>query len=300
MKWLKIASENGNLKAEKYLEKHSKMTADEVEDATIKNIMFPKQPPKANPLDQELYGKAVREAASKGSKMAQNLIEIWNHMNFAMEAFKKKNYALLVQELSQAIFIDHQIVEVPEMFIPCIKEMIEVNPENIDAITCYVRINTTSNIMPVLLSKYLELHPKDAFLVEMIISCCIIRLNQKEFGLGFANCIIEGEPNSLRFLYCRAIALCLQDTQTPEIIKALDAFLALAPEDHNKVPACHYRKAEYFAAFEKNYLKFKESFEAGLEAEKKQLPCFLPYDFPQKHILERYRFCTHIPDCVHN
>uniref|UniRef100_A0A914XWD2 Uncharacterized protein n=1 Tax=Panagrolaimus superbus TaxID=310955 RepID=A0A914XWD2_9BILA len=125
MKWLKIASENGNLKAEKYLEKHSKMTADEVEDATIENIMFPKQPSKANPLDQELYGKAVREAASKGSKMAQNLIEIWNHMNFAMEAFKKKNYALLVQELSHAIFIDHQIVEVPEMFIPCIKEMIE-------------------------------------------------------------------------------------------------------------------------------------------------------------------------------
>uniref|UniRef100_A0AC34FWL9 Uncharacterized protein n=1 Tax=Panagrolaimus sp. ES5 TaxID=591445 RepID=A0AC34FWL9_9BILA len=184
-----------------------------------------------------------------------------------MEAFKAKNYAKVVEAISQAIFIDHQIVEVPEMFFPCIEEMIKLKPEDIDAITCFVRINTKNDIMPALLAVYLELHPKDAYLLEMLISCNVVRLNQKEMGLEIANYC---EPKSLRFLYCRAIALCLQDKQTPETIKALDAFLGLAPEDHNKVPACHYRKAEYYAAYEKNFAKFVESFEAGLEAEKKQ------------------------------
>uniref|UniRef100_A0AC34GIY8 Uncharacterized protein n=1 Tax=Panagrolaimus sp. ES5 TaxID=591445 RepID=A0AC34GIY8_9BILA len=61
------------------------------------------------------------EAASKGSKMAQKLLQIWKHMNDAMEAFKAKNYAKVVEALSQAIFIDHQIVEIPELFIPCIE-----------------------------------------------------------------------------------------------------------------------------------------------------------------------------------
>lgn len=78
----------------------------------------------------------------------------------------------------------------------------------------------------------------------------------------------------------------MSDGIKPETIKALDAFLAVVPTDHDKVPACHYRKAFQYLAT-KNMKKFMESYETGLAAEKKQLPCFLPYSFPQKHFLER-------------
>uniref|UniRef100_A0AC34FX24 Sel1 repeat family protein n=1 Tax=Panagrolaimus sp. ES5 TaxID=591445 RepID=A0AC34FX24_9BILA len=60
MKWLRIASEKGNLVAERFLESREKMTENEVKVDTMKNLLFPKLPPEANPLDQEQYGKAVR------------------------------------------------------------------------------------------------------------------------------------------------------------------------------------------------------------------------------------------------
>uniref|UniRef100_A0A914P4H8 MYND-type domain-containing protein n=1 Tax=Panagrolaimus davidi TaxID=227884 RepID=A0A914P4H8_9BILA len=91
-------------------------------------------------------------------------------------------------------------------------------------------------------------------------------------------------PNSLRFMYFHAIALCMQDELPEECIKALDDFLALAPKDHDKVPACYYRKATYYLSKEDNN-NFYAFFKKGLEAERDQLPCFLPYQFPMKDML---------------
>lgn len=44
-------------------------------------------------------------------------------MNIAMDAFKKSDCAGLVAALSEAIRLDHEIVEVPELF----KSIIEVS-----------------------------------------------------------------------------------------------------------------------------------------------------------------------------
>uniref|UniRef100_A0AC34GN69 MYND-type domain-containing protein n=1 Tax=Panagrolaimus sp. ES5 TaxID=591445 RepID=A0AC34GN69_9BILA len=93
-------------------------------------------------------------------------------------------------------------------------------------------------------------------------------------------------PNSLRLLYCYAVALCQQEGQPPECIKALDKFLAVAPKDNDKVPACHYRKAMFYN-YHKDIPNFLASFEAGLAAEKEQLPCFLPYFFKAKTLMEK-------------
>uniref|UniRef100_A0A914Y3E9 Tetratricopeptide repeat protein n=1 Tax=Panagrolaimus superbus TaxID=310955 RepID=A0A914Y3E9_9BILA len=93
-------------------------------------------------------------------------------------------------------------------------------------------------------------------------------------------------PNSLIMLYNYAIVLCLQDIPTEECIKALDAFLAIAPKDHRYVPACYYRKAHYFLS-KKDIYQFVSTFEEGLAAEKLQLICYLPYNYPEKYLLEK-------------
>ena len=89
--------------------------------------------------------------------------------------------------------------------------------------------------------------------------------------------------------------MCIQVKPTENSIKALDDFLAVAPSDHDKVPACHYRKAMYYMGVSQMD-KFVKCFEAGLKAERIQLPCFLPYAFPAKGMLEKvYEITTNGP-----
>uniref|UniRef100_A0A914YSU1 DZIP3-like HEPN domain-containing protein n=1 Tax=Panagrolaimus superbus TaxID=310955 RepID=A0A914YSU1_9BILA len=247
MKWLQIAASKGDLLAAQDLERRKKMTPDETMFESLQRLIFPGMSEESDPLDQDQYRKFVKEAAKKGSKIAQRHLDIWNNLNTSMNAFKKNDYEALVAALANAIRLDFQVVKIPEMFHRVINERIKTHPKDHDTITCYVRLNSKKS-------------------VNCNDDCWIY-------------------PKSLRFLYCRAIALCSLDDKTPRSLKALDDFLAIAPEDHDKVPACYYRKAFYYLRNDK--IKFLEAYEAGLASEKKQLPCFLPYSFPRKDLLER-------------
>uniref|UniRef100_A0AC35GYU6 Uncharacterized protein n=1 Tax=Panagrolaimus sp. PS1159 TaxID=55785 RepID=A0AC35GYU6_9BILA len=85
-------------------------------------------------------------------------------------------------------------------------------------------------------------------------------------------------------MFDHAVVLFAQKPSSKDCIKFFDDFLAVAPVDHPKVPACHYLKAEYFRRDDKNLSR--AFYEAGLAAEKKQLPCFLPYSFERKELLK--------------
>lgn len=63
----------------------------------------------------------IKEAAKKGSLTAKRHLDIWKFLNIAMDAFKKSDFAELVKALSDAIRLDHQIVEVSELFKPVIE-----------------------------------------------------------------------------------------------------------------------------------------------------------------------------------
>uniref|UniRef100_A0A914PXQ9 Uncharacterized protein n=1 Tax=Panagrolaimus davidi TaxID=227884 RepID=A0A914PXQ9_9BILA len=113
--------------------------------------------------------------------------------------------------------------------------------------------------------------------------------NRNAQALASANHALQLHPTSLRFLYWKAIASCLQEDDSG-CIEALDAFLAVAPNDHNKVPSCHYRKALHYGSRVNDAL-FVQAFEAAVESEQYQLPCFLPYQFPIK---EDIRMCYNV------
>lgn len=70
---------------------------------------------------------------------------------------------------------------------------------------------------------------------------------------------------------------------------AYRSFLAVAPPDHRWVPRAHYTLAVQRLKLKEKKLDFEELLRPGLEAERVQLPCFLPVVSQDKQFLERMR-----------
>jgi hypothetical protein len=160
---------------------------------------------------------------------------------------------------------------------------------------CHVSLNTTGgngsylvNYLDGCLAKF----PDDPFLLEMrAIGYSAMGEHQKALDL-LQQRALKLHPNSIRLLYVRATAHSMgsdgsRTTQRKVANKAWDDFLAVAPVDHPKAPAAYYRKA-YCCMAETNKNELVECYEKGLAAERLQLPCFLPYDFPPKYRLEKF------------
>jgi hypothetical protein len=74
-----------------------------------------------------------------------------------------------------------------------------------------------------------------------------------------------------------------------EAIEAYQAFLAVASKDHRKVPESYYAMASCYFMHDKQkdiIDIIKKIYQEGEEAEKLQLPCFLPYDSKSKILVK--------------
>uniref|UniRef100_A0AC34G5P1 MYND-type domain-containing protein n=1 Tax=Panagrolaimus sp. ES5 TaxID=591445 RepID=A0AC34G5P1_9BILA len=236
-------------------------------------------------LNYEKFGKQIKEAAYNGSATAQKHLDIWKSLTEAIKAFNKNDPAGLVAALSKAIHLDHQLVEIPEMFKPVIKERFKTHPNELDTVICYVKINMKNIDLVKIVEVYVKKFPENEYLWEMYMGTFITFEHDPDAALKICKKALKRFPESLVMLYSYAIILCVQNKKTSETIKALDAFLAAAPKDHRYIPACYYRKSLYYldCGDGKNCVS---NFENGLDAEKIQLPCFLPYRWPGKNSLE--------------
>uniref|UniRef100_A0A914Q0R7 Tetratricopeptide repeat protein n=1 Tax=Panagrolaimus davidi TaxID=227884 RepID=A0A914Q0R7_9BILA len=213
------------------------------------------------------------------------MLDIYANEELAMEAFKKNDPLGVVAALSKAIHINPDVVKVHDLLKPTIEERMKTHPEELDTVTSYVHLNLNSTTFPELIKKYLPKFPNDKYFLEMQIKS-FVTLKKNFKALEVVNKALKLYPEDLGLLYLRAECLCMEDKPTEEALNALDKFLVSAPKDHEKVPACYYRKSRYFYV-NKNIEKYFECFEVGLSAEKKQLSCFMPYSFPNKELLEK-------------
>uniref|UniRef100_A0A914R0R1 DZIP3-like HEPN domain-containing protein n=1 Tax=Panagrolaimus davidi TaxID=227884 RepID=A0A914R0R1_9BILA len=287
LKWLKLSLEKGNMNAANDIERFKDKNKDDLKWISLINKVLSQTSTNTDVLDKEQHGTAIKESAKKGSTTAQRHLNIWENIELAMEAFKKNDSAGVVSGLATSIRLDHEITEVPEILFSVIDERMKTHADDLDTITCFIHTKRKKNNLLYLnaIDEYLPKFPKDEYLLEQRITSFIDSKSLKD-ALITVDKALEFYPNSLRFLYLRAIALCTQDKQQEETLKALNNFLSAAPTDHDKVPACYYQKAIYYNNIN-NIPKFIEAFEAGLAAEKKQLPCFLPYKFHDKIYLEK-------------
>ena len=99
--------------------------------------------------------------------------------------------------------------------------------------------------------------------------------------------VYKSDPEFVENLYYRAPCLRYINGREQDSIEAYRKFLTKAAPDHRKIPECYYSlgllEMTKKPLKEENVVQF---YNKGLESEKDQLPCFLPYKSNMKPLLE--------------
>ncbi|CAF1066395.1 unnamed protein product [Rotaria sordida] len=115
---------------------------------------------------------------------------------------------------------------------------------------------------------------------------------EKQDGLADFNAALELVPDNIELLYDRAAMLRLtKHVDLNVAVVAHEIFLKYAPVDHRKLPEAYYAAAScYFMNTAlKNHVELAEKYyRKGIEAEKQQLPCFLPCESNNKLFLSKF------------
>ncbi len=159
----------------------------------------------------------------------------------------------------------------------------------ISARNCYATLHLDSyELILKFLDLYKQKYPKAVCFSELSASANGF-LKRYEAALYDTNSRLEIDPNNYELLYSKAVALRLMDKDTNEAIEAYRTFLAVAPKDHRYVPESYYEMAACYFKHDMSDDEvdfIKNLYRQGEEAEKLQLPCFLPYKSTSKTLLK--------------
>ena len=236
------------------------------------------------------------EHANRGWKTARLMCDALEYFTEALYTFTQNETLTEVEEnlimynLSRCYRIEHIVARYPSAKIRdklrnlvdrVLRRCNDTVPQlDEDTRICYASLNKDS---PKQLIYFLSLckqkYPKSICFFELSAAMNGF-LGQYDITLYEANLGLEIDRNCCQLLYDKAGALRLLQTDVDEAIKAYRAFLAVAPNDHRKVPDSYYAMTMcYFMKANDQGLKnATKMFRKGEEAEKLQLPCFLPYD----------------------
>jgi len=255
------------------------------------------------------YYNELAELANDGSITAKNMCDALDHWSTAFklliktESLTEIEENTFVHELSQCYRIEHIVSQYFDFKIrEKINEIIDKVFERItkqlrdgtsqldeDVRICYVIAHMDSKESTLLFLKQCkEKYPKCIYFFEHAAAINGF-LEKYEDLLYEANCGLELDPNYTELLYFRAVALRLIHRDMNQAIEAYQNFLSSAPKDHRKVPESYYSMANcYFMCSTQTDRSdiIKQKYQQGLEAEKLQMPCFLPYQSNSKTVLE--------------
>jgi TPR repeat protein len=253
----------------------------------------------------------LNEYANRGSITAKKMCYAFEHYFQALSVFMEMDDFTLteeqedtfVHELSECFQIEHIVAQWPGLEIRqivvelvdrvlhrCSTESDDIASQlDKDARICYAVLNMDLHKqIRQFLRPCKRKYPKFAYFYELSSSVNGF-LNRYEDALYDANSGLEIDPTHTELLYFKAVALRLIGTDMDVEVKAYRDFLAVAPRDHRKVPESYYAMAScYFVRHKRNDLLgiVKQTYEQGNEAEKLQLPCFLPYQSNSKTLLK--------------
>jgi TPR repeat protein len=257
-----------------------------------------------------LYGyDALNEYANRGSITAKRLCNALEHFMEVLNIltqFKiltEQQEDTFVCELSQCYRIEHIVAQIPGLEMrQRTAEIVDrvlrrcdsgsnagVSRLDEDARVCYAVLHIDSHELIVkFLGACKQKYPKSIYFFELSASVNGW-LGRYETTLYDANTGLVLDPNYCELLYDKAVALRLLDKDMNEAIEAYQTFLTIAPKDHRKVPESFYAMAScYFVRHIHDGVAdiVKKTYQQGEEAEKRQLPCFLPYHSNNKTLLK--------------
>ncbi|CAF3443637.1 unnamed protein product [Rotaria socialis] len=251
----------------------------------------------------------LSEYANCGSITAKKICDSLEHFAQALniltqsERITEKQENIFVHELSECYRIEHIVVQIPGVKMH--QEIVEIvdrvlhhcNLEstnvasqlNEDVLICYALLHIDSHELIIeFLDSCKQKYPKSIYFFDLSASVNGW-LHRYEASVFDANTGLEIDPNYYELLYSKAVALRLLGRDMNEAIEAYRAFLAVAPKDHRKVPESYYAMAAcYFDIHKLDGLAgiVKKVYKQGEDAEKVQLPCFLPYKSNNKTLLK--------------
>ncbi|CAF0829268.1 unnamed protein product [Rotaria sordida] len=332
--WFDRACDAGNIQAqsnrstfEKILEEKQKFIGSsspnilKVMDEITNIIDFMNvNPTSCESFDQTIYDyNILNDYANRGSKTARKLCNALEHFQQAFkilmesDSLTEEQENTFVHELSQCYRIEQivaqysgmeirqKIVKIVEgVLYRCKTQSIHINSQlDEDARNCYATLHLDSYE---LILKFLDLckqnYPKSARFFELSASANGF-LKRFEAALYETNQGLEIDPNNDELLYFKAVALRLMDHHRNEAIEAYQKFLEVAPNDHRYIPESFYEMATCYLKHnmsldEENIIK--NLYRQGEEAEKLQLPCFLPYKSTSKTLLKFRLYNESLPN----
>ncbi|CAF3999454.1 unnamed protein product [Rotaria sp. Silwood2] len=251
--------------------------------------------------DSNVYDlNTLNEYAQRGSLTAEKMCNALRHFHVALhiltqsESLTKEQETIFIHEFARCCRIEHTVAKIPNTKMEeNIKNIIDrvfqrcccdSDPMNLqldeDVRVCYVVLHIDS---PKLNRQFLdsckEKYPKSVFFLEFS-AAMNVRLGQFEATLKDIYVGLEIDSNYYELLFINAILFIVTGKEINEIIKAFQHFLAVAPSDHCKVLESYYLMASSYLASGTNddsISLVKKLYQQGQEAEKLQLPYFLPY-----------------------
>ncbi|CAF3494606.1 unnamed protein product [Rotaria socialis] len=252
------------------------------------------------------------EHANRGSITARRMCDVLQHLEQALSIIKQAKTLteneenVFVHELSQCFRIEHIVGQFPTIeirrktdeIVDRVLHRCATDTKSTDGVSqldedvrlCYavLHMDSLSEIVE-FLGPCKQKYPKSIIFFQLSAVVNYL-LGQYETTLYDTNIGLEIDPHNSELLYKKAMALRLIGKDMSETITAYRAFFAAAPKDHRKVPESYYAMASCYFAHEKhqdNIDNVKKIYQQGEEAEKLQLPCFLPYKSNNKTLIKQ-------------
>ncbi|CAF1470624.1 unnamed protein product, partial [Adineta steineri] len=236
--------------------------------------------------------------AKRGSITAKNLCRALEHYIQALnillfcETLTEEQENIFVHELSQCYRIEQIVAQIPAHMHKKVSNIIErvlsrckqesnfiVSQLDEDVRVCYATLNLNSyGIIEEFVELCKQKYPKSVYFFLTSGAVHGFR-RQSDAGLYNINNGLEIEPDNYELLYHKAVLLRHIGRDMNEAIAAYQKFIKIAPKDHRKIPEAYYEMAQCLKDFAPNagMRWIQDCYKEGKQAEKLQLPCFLPY-----------------------
>ncbi|CAF1308891.1 unnamed protein product [Adineta ricciae] len=240
------------------------------------------------------------EHANLGSITAKNLCTALEHyapalnLLLSFETFAEEQENVFVHELSQCYRIETIVAQIPGNMHKKVSNIIDrvlrrctqestssVSQLDEDVRVCYATLNLNSyDLIEQFLETCKQKYPRSVHF--FLLSGTVHGFKrQPDAGLFNINSGLEIEPSNYELLYHKAVLLRHIRKDMNEAIKAYQQFITIAPKDHRKIPEAYYEMAICYMTDshtpEVMMQWIHKQYKEGKEAERLQLPCFLPY-----------------------
>lgn len=244
--------------------------------------------------------------ANKGSTLAQKMILAKTIFYDAIyDYIEKKNmnnfeFSSVIERMSKAYLIEYLVCQLPlelqDELIEKLEKILSLNQHdqmNLNASICYMNLMVNNYEQTIMfIDEALKKYP-DCLQMYLIKGSMYCFLEKYEHALREFEYLIKMDPKNYDYYYSKAAVLKYLG-RFNEALKYYDIFVQNSEKDVRKLPEAYYSMGQCRIALlslsknkNPNIINkvIQEYVDKGKQAERDQLPCFLPYESSSKDLL---------------